>query len=664
MPGFKMTMGGARPSLRTSSNNATVALFMEDVSGKPTASKAPEAAGEIPEDKGGQDSLDAFMAGIDDEATRPQGGGAAEKAKAGWEELQSEDPVASYCEAYEKGERGIIQPRPPGKQAEGKAEGADAGEADEAAASDGEDENADRRTKPIEPLPRVDHSQIDYAPVQKDFYKPHPEISSLSADKVADLRKELRISVAGSDIPSVVASFVHLGLPKELMEGIRLHGYTKPTAIQAQAIPAGLSGRDVVGIAETGSGKTVAYLMPLLVHCAAQPPLQKGEGPIGLVLCPTRELAVQIEKETHRFSKSVGLRSTTLAGGLSKYQQFKEIKGGSEIVIATPGRMIDIVKMKGCSMQRCTFVVLDEADRMLQMGFEQQMRSIVQNVRPSRQTLLFSATFPPKIERTCTDLLQAPVRITIGKLGQAAENIRQSVEVLASDQEKWAWLSARVDTMLSKGQLLVFCRSRQGSEDLAKSFAAELQRNAAVLHGDLDQDSRLRIMESVRKGQVHALIATDLAARGLDVPSIRTVVSYDAARDIETHTHRVGRTGRAGAEGDAFTLLVSNGQDRKMAGLLLEHLEQAGWPVTADLLALAMQHPPFRAARLCGQADSAGSKRRRTWEAQAAPSSAATAVPGDVGGDPDPTAAPAAVASEAPRSRSRSPSPPSPPPTP
>merc|ERR1712176_1314905 len=235
------------------------------------------------------------------------------------------------------------------------------------------------------------------------------------------------------------------------MQGIRKHGYTAPTAIQAQAIPAGLSGRDVIGIAETGSGKTVAYLMPLLVHCADQPALQRDEGPIGLVLCPTRELAIQIEKETFKFNKTMGLRSVTLAGGLSKYQQFKLVKAGAVVVIATPGRMIDVVKMKGCNLSRCTFVVLDEADRMLQMGFEHQMRSIVQNVRPTRQTLLFSATFPPKIGLVSSDLLDRPIRITIGKLGQAAENITQYVEVFNKAEEKFPWLSKRLETMLSKG---------------------------------------------------------------------------------------------------------------------------------------------------------------------------------------------------------------------
>jgi len=324
-------------------------------------------------------------------------------------------------------------------------------------------------------LPAVDHASIQYETVRTDFYKPHREIERLAAEEVEVLSRDMRITATGSNCPRPVVSFGHLGLPEELMQGIRKHGYVKPTPIQAQAIPAALNGRDVIGIAETGSGKTVAYLMPLLVHCRDQPALQKDEGPIGLVLCPTRELAVQIEKETFKFNKALGLRSTTLAGGLSKYQQFKEIKKGSEVIIATPGRLIDIIKMKGCSLRRCTFLVLDEADRMLIMGFEPQIRSIVQNVRPSRQTLLFSATFPPKIERISLDLLQNPVRITIGTLGQANENVTQYIEVLPSEDDKWTWLSGRVDAMLAQGQLLVFAQSKQRTGELFQNFTDLLQ---------------------------------------------------------------------------------------------------------------------------------------------------------------------------------------------
>mmetsp|Transcript_8965 Transcript_8965/g.24921 ORF Transcript_8965/g.24921 Transcript_8965/m.24921 type:complete len:665 (-) Transcript_8965:280-2274(-) len=664
MPGFKMRIGSSGRTLHpTARGSATLALFREEDDRMRPSTKSPGVlrAGFEARAAEGVDSLDAFMAGIAAEVAKPQGDDAtfAKKAKAAWEELQAEDPVVSYCEAFDRGERGIINPKAR-KESAVQAEVAEEREPEEPAVSDDDDdENGDRRLKPIEPLPHIDHSRIEYRAVQKHFYTPHPEIASLSSDKAAELQKELRVSVTGSDVPSLVVSFAHLGLPEELMEGIRKHGYVTPTPIQAQAIPAALSGRDVVGIAETGSGKTVAYLMPLLVHCAAQPRLHKGEGPIGLVLCPTRELAIQIEKETFRFNKLMGLRSTTLAGGLSKYQQFKAVKSGSEIVIATPGRMIDIVKMKGCDMQRCTFVVLDEADRMLQMGFEHQMRSIMQNVRPTRQTLLFSATFPPKIERACMDLLQQPVRITVGKLGQAAENITQIVEVLAAEQDKWAWLANRVGGVLAQGQLLVFRKSKQGAEELANRFVEQLQRSAAVLHGDLDQDERNRILDSIRKRQVDILIATDLAARGLDIPSIRTVVSYDAARDIETHTHRVGRTGRAGAEGDAFTLLVADAQGRKMAALLLDHLEQVGAPVTGDLLALAMQHPPFRAARLAGQRPLRQKRRRRGAAEPQGPIAGATSPATESAVVPIEALATVAAAS---RSRSRSPT--APPPTP
>jgi len=268
--------------------------------------------------------------------------------------------------------------------------------------------------------------------------------------------------------------------------------------------------------------------------------------------------------------------------------------------------MIDIVKMKGCTLSRCTFVVLDEADRMLEMGFEQQMRSIVQNVRPDRQTLLFSATFPPKIGLVSSDLLDRPIRITIGKLGQAAENITQYVEVLVREDERFPWVCKRIDSMLEKGQVLLFCKSKQRVDELATNFKDILQKTAASLHGDMDQDERTRVLNGFRKREADILIATDLAARGLDVPTIHTVISYDPARDIETHTHRVGRTGRAGAHGDAYTLLIrgedsGQGQDRRMAAKLVEHLEQIGAPVSHDLLDVAMQYPAFKAQRVAGK---------------------------------------------------------------
>lgn len=586
------------------------------------------------------DSLDVFMAGITAEVAKPTklDEKLGPKAKAAWEELQPEDPVASYCEAFEKGSISDILTISRRKVGDDSDENGDDG--DDTNDSAGDEEKCDRRLKPIEPLAHKDHSKIVYEEVQMDFYTPHPDIAKLTEDEVKTLRSELRVSALGSDVPRPAVSFAHLGLPSGLMEGIRRHGYTKPTPIQAQAIPAGLKGRDVIGVAETGSGKTVAYLMPMLVHCANQRALEKGEGPIGLVLCPTRELAVQIEKETFKFNKTVGLRSTTLAGGLSKLEQFKTVKSGTEIVIATPGRIIDIVKMKGCNLHRCTVVVLDEADRMLQMGFEYQVRSVVQNVRPARQTLLFSATMPPKVEHLTTQLQHQPVRIIVGKRGQAATSVSQTIEVLPSDEAKWAWLSEKLERMLVEGQVLLFTGTKQGAEALCQQIIKHLYTSALVLHGDVDQDDRARIMDKFRKRKSDVLIATDLAARGLDVPAIHTVVSFDVARDIETHTHRVGRTGRAGVAGVAHTLLTQGKHDRKMAASLVTHLQQAGAPVEEKLLALAMQYPQFCQAR--GQEEKALSVRSTSW----------ACIEQDV------------VTDSRARSRSRSPHSSSPPPTP
>jgi len=312
------------------------------------------------------------------------------------------------------------------------------------------------------------------------------------------------------------------------------------------------------------------------------------------------------------------LRSTTLAGGLSKKEQFKDIKKGSEIVIAVPGRMIDIMKMKGFNLRRCTFVVLDEADRMLTMGFEYQVRSIMQNIRPNRQTLLFSATLPPKTERLASDLLKNPIRVVVGQLGCVAATIKQEVIVLDDTAAKWSWLRERVEGMLSKGQLLIFVASKKGTEEMVQNFTDLLQRKSVALHGDLEQAERMRILDSFRGGKVAVLIATDLAARGLDVPAIRTVVSYDAPRDIETHTHRVGRTGRAGVEGEAFTLLTDEKADRKMAAQLVTNLKQGGTPVSAALAALAQKYTPFRAKQQraaeagAGKAPEGGRSRSRS----------------------------------------------------
>mmetsp|Transcript_104381 Transcript_104381/g.156329 ORF Transcript_104381/g.156329 Transcript_104381/m.156329 type:complete len:335 (+) Transcript_104381:510-1514(+) len=277
------------------------------------------------------------------------------------------------------------------------------------------------KKKFIEPLPVVYHSEIQYPPFNKMFYLEHEEIKALTPAEVAKYRKEIDIRVTGDNVPKPVKTFAHLGLGERLMKSIEKQNFTEPTAIQRQAIPAALSGRDVIGIAKTGSGKTASFVWPMLIHIRSQPPLRKGDGPIGLIIAPTRELAQQIYFETRRYAKRFNLRVCPIYGGVPKVEQVKELKRGVEILVCTPGRLIDVIKMKKITnMRRVTYLVFDEADKMFNMGFEIQVRSIAGQVRPDRQTLLFSATFKKTVENVARDILQDPVRISVGIVGEVS----------------------------------------------------------------------------------------------------------------------------------------------------------------------------------------------------------------------------------------------------
>ncbi|KXZ52714.1 hypothetical protein GPECTOR_8g109 [Gonium pectorale] len=351
--------------------------------------------------------------------------------------------------------------------------------------------------------------------------------------------------------------------------------------------------RRLPGIAKTGSGKTASFVLPMLVHIMDQPELGRGEGPIGLLVAPTRELAEQIHKETRRFSKSYGLRVAAAFGGLSKYEQFKALKGGSEVAVATPGRMIDLIRMKACSLARVTYMVFDEADRMFDMGFEPQVRSLIGQVRPDRQTLLFSATMPRKVEQLVIDALSSPVRITVGVTGVANADVVQVVEVLPDEAAKSAWLAAALPGLIDEGDVIIFAGQRARVDALTEQLRAAGVRVGAI-HGDMDQYSRMGVLDSFKSGAVHVLVATDVAARGLDIRTIKTVVNYDAARDLDTHIHRVGRTGRAGdKEGRAVTLLLPG--EARFAAQLAQSLATGGAEVPRQLAELAMRRRAIRA---------------------------------------------------------------------
>lgn len=404
---------------------------------------------------------------------------------------------------------------------------------------------------------------------------------------MAEYQKSLAIRVSGFDVARPIKLFEDCGFSSVLMSAITKQGYEKPTPIQCQSLPIVLSGRDIIGIAKTGSGKTAAFVLPMIVHIMDQPELQKEEGPIGVICAPTRELAHQIYLESKKFAKSYGIRVAAVYGGMSKHEQYKELKAGSEIVVATPGRLIDLLKMKALTMLRATYLVLDEADRMFDLGFEPQIRSIVGQIRPDRQTLLFSATMPRKVERLAREILVDPVRVTVGEVGMANEDITQVVNVIPSDSEKMPWLLERLPGMIDEGDVLVFA-SRKATVDEIESQLIQKGFKVAALHGDKDQASRMDTLQKFKSGTYHVLIATDVAARGLDIKSIKSVVNFDIAKEMDMHVHRIGRTGRAGdKDGTAFTLITQ--KEARFAGELVNSLVAAGQNVSAELMDLAMK---------------------------------------------------------------------------
>ncbi|NXU50223.1 DDX42 helicase, partial [Turnix velox] len=451
--------------------------------------------------------------------------------------------------------------------------------------------------KIIDPLPPIDHSEIEYPPFEKNFYDEHEEITSLTPQQVMELRHKLNLRVSGAAPPRPGSSFAHFGFDEQLMHQIRKSEYTQPTPIQCQGVPVALSGRDMIGIAKTGSGKTAAFIWPMLIHIMDQKELEPGDGPIAVIVCPTRELCQQIHSECKRFGKAYNLRSVAVYGGGSMWEQAKALQEGAEIVVCTPGRLIDHVKKKATNLQRVTYLVFDEADRMFDMGFEYQVRSIASHVRPDRQTLLFSATFRKKIEKLARDILIDPIRVVQGDIGEANEDVTQIVEIFPSGPSKWNWLTRRLVEFTSSGSVLLFVTKKANAEELANNLKQE-DHNLGLLHGDMDQSERNKVISDFKKKGIPILVATDVAARGLDIPSIKTVINYDVARDIDTHTHRIGRTGRAGEKGVAYTLLTP--KDSNFAGDLVRNLEGANQHVSKELLDLAMQNPWFRKSRFKG----------------------------------------------------------------
>jgi len=387
-------------------------------------------------------------------------------------------------------------------------------------------------------------------------------------------KEDFNISLKGGRLPLPIRNWEEADLPKSLFKAIQKIGYTKPSPIQMASIPIGLSGRDVIGVAETGSGKTCAFVVPMLAYIRKQPPLDEtneAEGPYALVMAPTRELTQQIEEETVKFAHYMDYRVVSVVGGQSIEEQGFKLRRGCEVVIATPGRLLDCLESRYTVLNQCNYVVLDEADRMIDMGFEPQVMGVLDampssNLKPMeedaaldankvyRTTYMFSATMPPTVERLARKYMRNPAVVNIGNAGKAADLITQHV-LMCKENQKAQMLEDFMRRKPEAETVIVFVNAKKQC-DYVNQLLSSMGQSSTVLHGGKTQDQREASLKGFKDGTYKVLVATDVAGRGIDIPDVAHVLNYAMPTDISQYTHRIGRTGRAGKKGTATTFLT------------------------------------------------------------------------------------------------------------
>ncbi|XP_014230428.1 probable ATP-dependent RNA helicase DDX23 [Trichogramma pretiosum] len=397
-------------------------------------------------------------------------------------------------------------------------------------------------------------------------------------------KEDNNITVKGDRIPNPIRSWKESGLPSEILNIIDQVGYKDLTPIQRQAIPIGMQNRDIIGVAETGSGKTLAFLIPLLLWINSLPKKERNEeadqGPYSIIMAPTRELAQQIEEEANKFGEPLGIRTVLVVGGLLREEQGLKLFKGCEIVIATPGRLIDVLENRYLVLNQCTYIVLDEADRMIDMGMEPYVQTILEympvtNLKPDtedaededkllenlksknkyRQTVMFTATMPPAVERLAKTYLRRPAVVYIGSIGKPTERTEQIIHIMGEGDKR-----KKLMDILGRGfepPIIIFVNQKKSADVLVK-WIEKCGYNACTLHGGKVQEQREYALASLKNGSKDILVATDVAGRGIDIKDVSTVINYDMARTIEDYTHRVGRTGRAGKAGIAISFCTKD----------------------------------------------------------------------------------------------------------
>jgi len=346
-------------------------------------------------------------------------------------------------------------------------------------------------------------------------------------------------------------TFAELRLAEPILRALAAENYIHPTPIQAQAIPPVMEGRDVLGCAQTGTGKTAAFALPML-HRFSQKPAQNGQRRHirALILSPTRELAVQIDESFRAYGKHLGLRHTVIFGGVSQHHQVQSLRNGTDIVVATPGRLLDLMNQGHVDLRHVEVFVLDEADRMLDMGFINDIRRIIPKLPPKRQNLLFSATMPQDIRQLADSILRNPVSVTVTPVASTAEKIDQSVYLVEKRNKPFLLAHFLNNTGFSRA--LVFTRTKHGADRVVRQLAKSGITSEAI-HGNKSQNARQRALSNFKSGKTPVLIASDIAARGIDIDDISHVIQFDLSNEPETYVHRIGRTARAGASGTAVS---------------------------------------------------------------------------------------------------------------
>ncbi|BEJ12125.1 hypothetical protein CspHIS471_0205850 [Cutaneotrichosporon sp. HIS471] len=384
-------------------------------------------------------------------------------------------------------------------------------------------------------------------------------------------REDYSISSRGGAIPNPLRTWRESTIPERICDIVDTIGYTEPSPIQRQAIPIGLQNRDLVGLAKTGSGKTAAFLIPMLTYISRLPALNDDNrhlGPYSLILAPTRELAQQIEAEAAKFCGPLGYTCVSIVGGRSVDEQQFNLRDGAHLVIATPGRLKDMIDKSILVMSQCRYVVMDEADKMVDLGFEADLTFILDAMpapkeegdKSDRVMTLFSATMPPAVERLTRKYLRKPATVTIGTAGEAVDTVEQRVEFVSGEEKKKARLQEILRSHALPPPIIVFVNQKT-TADVVVRYVQQAGRAATTLHSGKNQEQREASLKALRDGDVEVLVATDLAGRGIDITDVSLVINWQMTDTIEKYVHRIGRTGRAGKEGLAITFLDNNDEE-------------------------------------------------------------------------------------------------------